>query len=80
MTFIQTLGNVAASKMFDLYHQIQRNRMIHNTTISNVAAPELFRHTPFEHETTTDAWSLFTTIQPLVVTMLPQEHAGVKLY
>jgi len=53
--------------------------MIHNSTISNVAAPELFRHTPFEHETTTDAWSLFTTIQPLVVTMLPQEHAGDEI-
>jgi hypothetical protein len=35
--------------------------------ISTVTGPDIFRHTPFEHETTTDASALLTITEGIVV-------------
>lgn len=42
-------------------------------TVSNISTPDLFRHTPFEHETTTDPGNSLTTIQPVEVTMVTRQ-------
>jgi hypothetical protein len=41
----------------------------HDTTVSKIVAPEVFRHTPFEHETTTDLGNFLTTVEPITVMM-----------
>jgi hypothetical protein len=40
------------------------------TTQSKIASPDVFRHTPYEHETTTDTNNSLTTIEPVTVTMV----------
>ena len=45
-------------------------------TISTVTVPGLFRHTPFEHETTTDAATLLTVTEGTVVNT--QQRVGTE--
>jgi hypothetical protein len=40
------------------------------TTQPGITARDVFRHTPYEHETTTDTDSLETVIEPATVTMI----------
>ena len=40
------------------------------TTQYKIASPCVFRHTPYEHETTTDTDNPMTTIEPVTVTMV----------
>jgi hypothetical protein len=40
------------------------------TAQSKIASPGVFRHTPYEHETTTDSNDYLTTIEPVTVTMV----------
>lgn len=40
----------------------------HDTTAPKIVTPEVFRHTPFEHETTTDQGT-FLTLDATAVTM-----------
>jgi hypothetical protein len=43
-------------------------------TVSKIITPDVFRHTPFEHETTTDlAGSFMTTIDPTTVMMVTHD-------
>jgi hypothetical protein len=44
-------------------------------TISKINTPGVFRHTPFEHETTTDSGSALTTIEPVTITMVRSERS-----
>jgi hypothetical protein len=41
----------------------------HDLTMSKIATPEVFRHTPFEHETTTDPANFLTAVEPITVVM-----------
>jgi hypothetical protein len=45
----------------------------HDVTVANISTPNVFRHTPFEHETTTGPGSSLTTVQPVEVTMVTRQ-------
>jgi hypothetical protein len=45
------------------------------TTQSKITTPGVFRHTPYEHETTTDIENLMTPVEPDTLTTVGQ-HAS----
>jgi hypothetical protein len=50
-----------------------------DTTVSKIVTPDVFRHTPFEHETTTDSVNSLTTIDPTTVTVQHRVSDGTVL-
>ena len=52
----------------------------HDTIIAKVTTPHVFRHTPFEHETTTAVLvNAYTAIEPVNVVVVQNVEGNAKL-